>query len=459
MISFYTDKPFYYRLMHTSNDTSLSFRFYTQFFFTILIALLIVSCSDSPSSPGQEPEPQPDPDPTPEETVGTLEISTITTGLDPDPRGYTISGENIENIDAGPNDIVTINELEEGTYSIELNDIESHCAIQSDNPVSVEIVAEETSEVDFEVNCKGIFREKIIFFRNQGGSAKSMNSMVNQSYYAMNYDGSEIETVENFSLNGRIQFASDISPDGTKMVVIYSETRNGRNSRIAIVEAYTNEFIFLNESVEGVSYFYPLFSPDGSKIAYIRTSDSSPKHDVFVMNSDGSNIVQVTNSAAREENIDWSPDGEKLIYHRSSNDYKYQGIFTINVDGTGEQLIIDSDLKFKLPEWSPNGDKIAVIGSQYDPYYYTEIYTMNSDGSNVQKVAGTMKESLYFSGLQWTPDGSKIYFLSNLDGTPHEEFGLAYTPMDIFIMNTDGTDIMNLTNTPNIDESNLMLTP
>ena len=426
----------------------------------LISALIIFSCSDNPSNPNSEPEPEPDPNPNPgpEVTVGNLEVTTITSGLDPNPRGYTIAIENAENMDADPNDTVTYEDLEQGMYSVELSDVEDHCTVETENPVSVEIIAEETAEVNFEVSCKGIFREKIVFFRGQSQNAKSGNAMAMQSYYTMNYDGSKIEKVSDFDLSGSINFASDISPDGTKMVVTYSEN-SGRDSQIAIVDAYTKELIFLNEVTEGTSYFYPEFSPDGSKIAYIKQSDSFKKKDIYVMDSDGSNVVQVTNSDELEETVDWSTDGEKIIYHRSSDDYKYQGIFTINKDGTGEQLIIDSDLEFQNPTWSPNGNKIAMIGSLEDPYHYQEIYIMNSDGSNVQKVVSKMEEAIYYGNLQWSPDGSKISFLSNRDGEFHEEFGYAYAAMDIFMMDADGSNLENLTNTKDSGESNLMLSP
>lgn len=121
-------------------------------------------------------------------------------------------------MEAGPNDLVLREGIEEDSYSVELSEIEDHCTLQSENSVQIGIVAEETAEAEFGVNCKGIFRKKIVFFRNQSESTKAMNSMAQQSYFAMNYDGSDIEKVNEFSLDGRINFSSEVSPDGTKIV-------------------------------------------------------------------------------------------------------------------------------------------------------------------------------------------------------------------------------------------------
>lgn len=426
-------------------------------FFSLLITgILATSCSDNPGNAPSEPEPEPEPNE--EITVGNLEIKTITTGLDPEPRGYTVVVQDVESIETDANDTVVSEDLDAGTYTIELTEIEDHCTVESENPVTANVIAEETASVDFQVNCKGIFRDKIVFFRSQSQNSKAMSSLATQSYYAMNYDGSGMAKVNDFSLDGSINFASNISPDGTKIVVVYSEN-SGTDTQIAIINAYEDELIFLNDSVEGTTYSFPVFSPDGTKIAYIKSSDSFRKKDIYMMNSDGSNEVQITNSEELEESVGWSSDGAKIVYHRSSKDYKYQGIFSINKDGTNQQLIINSDLEFTNPVWSPNGNKLAVVGSKMDPYYYQEIYIMNNDGTNIRKVVSKQGESIYYSGLQWTPDSNKILFLSNRDGDPHDEFGYAYEPMDIFSINVDGSNLANLTNSKDSDESNLMLSP
>lgn len=455
--------------MHMSRMMNFSFfKKILPFLSILLTVLIIMSCSDNPSNPNNEPEPDPNPDPDPEVTVGTLEINTITTGLDPNPVGYTVEVENQGNVQAGPNDTQTMEDIEEGTYLVELMEIEDHCTLESENPVSVNVVAEETAQVKFEVDCKGIFRDKIVFFRTTSQSAlryyqKGVGySMAASSYYTMNYDGSDLKKAVDLTQKGQVYFDSDISPDGTKMVIAYSENVDGmrKNFRIAIVDAYNNEMNYLiNESTD-THYFEAVFSPDGTKIAFTGRSDSGLFSDIYIMNIDGSNMVNVTNSEELERHPDWSPGGTQLVFQRSSTSYKYQGIFVINTDGSGLKLINKSDLEFTNPQWSPNGDKIAVVGSQTDPYYYQEIYVMNSDGSNPTMVTTSKAgEGIYYGSPKWSPDESKLLFTSNRDGDPDDEFGYSYVPMDIFTVNTDGSDLVNFTNTSNIGESNLMWSP
>lgn len=437
-----------------------SIRFKNQFIVILILSVLFISCSDNPSS--NTPEPKPEPEPT-EETAGSLEVTTKTTGLDPNPKGYTVDIADIENFQIDANATIKSEEIEEGSYSVELTDIEDHCTIQSENPVTVNVNAGETSSVEFEIECKGIFRSSIVFFRPQSQSAKFTKSMVTQSYYTMNPDGSDIQNAGNLTKDGYVHFLSDISPDGTKMVIAFAENKNGSRSnyRIAIVNAFDHSINYLIDESDDTNYYHPVFSPDGAQIAFTGYSDRGLFGDIYVMDADGANVIKVTNTKDLDERPDWSPDGTQIIFQRSSNDYKYMGIFAINVDGSGERLISNSELEFSNPRWSPDGNQIVAEGTQRDEngYSYSEIYIMNSDGSAIKKVAGKKGQGIFHSAPRWSPDGNTIIFSSNRSGEPDEEFGYSYEPYDLFRVNRDGSDLMNLTNTSGASETNVMWSP
>lgn len=427
------------------------------YFITLVILIFLgISCSDNPSSNKPEPEPEPEP-------MGSVQVKTITKGLDPNPRGYTVDISNVEIFQIDANATIKSEEIEEGNYSVELTDIEDHCTIQSENPVIVEVNAGETSSVEFEIECKGIFRNNIVFFRPQSQSAKFAKSMVTHSYYTLKPDDSNIQNAGNLTKDGYVHFLSDISPDGTKMVIAFAENKNGvrSNYRIAIVNAYDNSIHYLIEESDDTNYYHPVFSPDGDQIAFTGYSDNGLFGDIYVMDADGANVTKVTNTEDLDEQPDWSPDGTQLIFQRSSSDYKHMGIFTININGSDERLISDSDLEFSSPHWSPDGNQILVVGSQRDEngYSYSEIYTMNSDGSSIKKVAGKKGQGIFHSAPRWSPDGNTIIFSSNRSGEPDEEFGYSYEPYDLFKVNKDGSDLMNLTNSSEISETNAMWSP
>jgi Tol biopolymer transport system component len=149
--------------------------------------------------------------------------------------------------------------------------------------------------------------------------------------------------------------APDWSPDGTKIVFadldIFVMNANGTG-----VVDITN--------TPGYAEEYPSWSPDGSKIAFSTNRDGN--YEIYVSNPDGTSPTNLTNNAGGDGNPDWSPDSTKLVFSRDGS------IYTMNADGSGQTQIASSGL---APVWSPDGSKILFTQN------FGEITTMNTDGS------------------------------------------------------------------------------
>jgi len=114
---------------------------------------------------------------------------------------------------------------------------------------------------------------------------------------------------------------------------------------------------------------YPSFSPDGKRICFRRVVDtpgyqwdltaSARNSEVFVMNADGSNPINLTNNAAYDGWPMWSPDGKKIVFSSSRAGPANIGqLYLINPDGTGLQQITEGPGSFVQPSWSRDGKKI-----------------------------------------------------------------------------------------------------
>ena len=207
------------------------------------------------------------------------------------------------------------------------------------------------------------------------------------------------------------------------------------------------------------------WSPDCSRIAFNsnRTTPSGDRFEpgnqnIWVMNADGTDPVQLTDipgGGAR-----WSPDGTRIAFRRPERGegtvpphgqppLKSTDIFVINADGSGETRLTDGWGIRELTAWSPDGKRMLLNFAQPDLSWFDsvtwgvdeetlEIYVMNSDGTDMKNLSNRPGLD---SHAQLSPDGKLIAFQSTRgDGTD-----------DIFVMDADGGNVRRLTDHPASD--------
>ena len=187
----------------------------------------------------------------------------------------------------------------------------------------------------------------------------------------------------------------------------------------------------------------PAWSPDGKRITFVSYRDLAriPKRgvirgEIYVMNADGTNPINLTRSVERAERVStWSPDGRQIAFTSAelSNGHTLvnSDIFVMDVDGGDPINITNHDALDQTPDWSPDGNRIA-FSSNRDGNW--EIYLMNADGTNPTNITNHPARD---GRPDWSPGGNQMAFTSDRDGN-----------LEIYIMNADGTNPINLTNHP-----------
>ena len=191
---------------------------------------------------------------------------------------------------------------------------------------------------------------------------------------------------------------------------------------------------------------YPMLSPDGSKIVF--ESNRSGSAEIYVINTGGKGLVQLTSNKASNHSPIWSPDGTKILF-ASEGDHQWD-VYLMNADGSEQKRLTNQAGDDGHPHWSPDGKRVIFNSARTTPdlkaewsKQFHEVFAMNADGSDVKQITNAKTVSTYPS---FSPDGKRVCFRRVVDA-PGYQWDLTSSPRnsEVFVMNADGTDAINLT--------------
>ncbi|HEV8491306.1 MAG TPA: protease, partial [Candidatus Angelobacter sp.] len=175
----------------------------------------------------------------------------------------------------------------------------------------------------------------------------------------------------------------------------------------------------------------PVFSPDGSKIAF--SGDYDGNVDVYVIPSEGGVPRRLTHHPAVDEVVGWSPDGKSVLFRSTRNSYsRFNRLFTVSLEGglphelplpTAEFGAFSADGKHIAYVPVDNNRRLSAIGwKRYRGGKASRVWIANLSDLNVDQVP---RETSNDGNPMWI--GGKIYFLSDRNG-PFTLF--SYDPKD-----------------------------
>jgi Tol biopolymer transport system component len=170
----------------------------------------------------------------------------------------------------------------------------------------------------------------------------------------------------------------------------------------------------------------PAWSPGGTQIAFV--SNRTGNNDIFVMNADGSALFNLTRSSAQDSHPVWSPDGSSIAF--ASERRGKTDIYTINTFGSGLTNLTNASGTNEAPAWSPDGTRMAFASDRDNGDW--EIYVMDSDGSNQTNISRSDEDD---RDPHWAPDSWRLAFVSNRE-----------SGWDLFVMSGNGSEQTDLTN-------------
>jgi Tol biopolymer transport system component len=376
-------------------------------------------------------------------TTGSIEVTTVTGGPEPDPDGYAISIDNGFPSALGANATTRRDDVDAGEHHVQLSGIAANCSVQGANPRPVTVADGATVTVNFAVACTATSGNLTITTATTGSPTDPDGYTVavdNESAQPIGVSGALnlvalIPGVHQVTLGG---LASNCRVEGgnprpvtvtlgSVATVAFSITCSG-GSRIALVSTRDgNEEIYVMEADgSGVtrltrnpeSDFDPEWSPDGTRIAFTGIRDNNSN--VYVMNADGSGVIRLTGNANQDGEATWSPNGAQIAFTSYSGGRA--DIYVMNVDGSGRTRLTSEGIRNSSPDWSPGGNAIAFVQVTE---FRQEVMVMNTDGSGLAQLT---HGNAYYLTAEWSPNGSKIAFTGYQDGP--DMFG---------VVNADGT--------------------
>jgi Tol biopolymer transport system component len=157
----------------------------------------------------------------------------------------------------------------------------------------------------------------------------------------------------------------------------------------------------------------PKWSPDGKSIVYDSFPVDQPTFSVsvWVMHADGSSPKQLTSNALDVEPV-FSPDGTQIAFGRITGDSpegQLEAIYVINSDGTGLHQIVPPRAGLEHPDWSPDGRSVTFNiepGNTKAPDYGS-ILSVQPDGNGLRVIQPRTPDLKFFKAV-WSPDGRKL---------------------------------------------------
>jgi Tol biopolymer transport system component/DNA-binding winged helix-turn-helix (wHTH) protein len=227
------------------------------------------------------------------------------------------------------------------------------------------------------------------------------------AYWALREESESIITIEPFTTLSGMEQDPAFSPDGN-LISFSSEgmTLNNRDIYVKLV----NKGEPLRITTHPNDDFKATWSPDSKLLAFLRRpKQSDTKSEVVIIPALGGSERVVTEAS---DGLDWSPDGQKLVLTDTDRPGGPLGLYLVSTYGADRTRITNRGNSPQYhdsnPKFSPDGNRIAFLRS----WSHTSADVYLVDLQSGQEIALT-RDRVKLTNLDWSPDGQKIYFVSN----------------------------------------------
>jgi dipeptidyl aminopeptidase/acylaminoacyl peptidase len=197
----------------------------------------------------------------------------------------------------------------------------------------------------------------------------------------------------------------------------------------------------------GGGAYYPQFSPDGTRVAFLRDAGVPMETGLFVVQDDGSGVKRVWSQLnAGVAAIAWRPDGQRIAIVHQTDGVNQLDLVDASGSGSAQRIAaaagLDS-LQFRPPDGREILFRAAVDDSSVETTIKPKLvglFVMNADGTNVRTLATATSDqpadTLDFTDAVYSADGSRIFYNHWTEDASFGDAGCC----QLFVMHADGSD-------------------
>jgi Tol biopolymer transport system component len=165
----------------------------------------------------------------------------------------------------------------------------------------------------------------------------------------------------------------------------------------------------------------PVWSPDGTRIAFVSDRDHNPE--IYVMDQNGDNLHNLSTNPVIDDTPIWSPDGAQIVFRSDREDS--QRLYTVDASGGSVRQITQGFSRDVV--FSPDGGRVAFTSGGDVFIAPTDCLTLE----NCSAAAYNLTRSPYRDwSPSWSPDGAEILFQSNRSTKP-----------EVYVLDSDCADL------------------